>query len=98
MKDIVTKIYESSQADKFDAKNKIAKLEKYAKEHGYDKIVFRDRTTNQGDFCIFLYNKKIQPKRYCVGFDGEWTAKSDTQWNFDNCIQAAYEYIDSYKV
>lgn len=98
MKDIVTKIYESSQADKFDAKNKVAELEKYAKEHGYDKVVFRDRTTNQGDFCIFLYNKKIQPKRYCVGFDGEWSAKADTQWNFDNCIQAAYKYIDSYKV
>lgn len=74
--------------------NKIKELEKYAKEKGYDKVVFRDRKTNSGDFTIFLYNKKIVEKRYCVGFDGEWKG----EFNFDYCLDQAYKYIDNYKV
>lgn len=74
--------------------DKIKELEQYAKDKGYDKVVFRDKETNTGDFCIFLYNKKITPNRYCVGFDGSWNGK----FNFDYCLDQAYKYIDNYKV
>ena len=37
----------------------IKKLKEYAKEHGLE-IRFRDHTTPLGDFCIFIYDKKVE--------------------------------------
>lgn len=93
MKTLVEFLAENKQATS-EQLNKIAELEQYAKNKGYDKVVFRDKPTNSGDFCIFLYNNKIQPKRYCVGFDGNWSG----EFNFDYCLDQAYKYIDNYNI
>ena len=60
------------------------------------KIVFRDRTTNSGDFTFFIYDKKKQ-NRYLVGYDGDWDTKDDENTSFKSCLEATYEYIENYK-
>lgn len=56
-------------------------------------IKFRNRKTNTGDFCIFIYSEK--QRRYEVGFDGDW--KDTSEFSFDNCLKDAYEWIENYK-
>lgn len=68
----------------------INKLEQYAKQHGL-KIRFRNRKTDQGDFCIFIYDQVNFRKSYAVGFDGDWDSKCVP---FDKCLKSAYNWID----
>ena len=75
-------------------KNSIKNLKDYAKSKGF-KIVWRNVTTNCGDFCIFIYNLNTgYHSRYLVGFDGDWDATDNR--SFDNCLEAAHEYIRNY--
>jgi hypothetical protein len=68
----------------------------YLADLGSDKnltIKFRNRKTNQGDFCIFIYDKSKQPN-YLVGYDGYF----DDEYviNFEVCFYQAKEYIENY--
>lgn len=72
-----------------DIKSEIEKLKKVAKENGLD-VRFRGHKTNQGDFCIFIYDKSVR-KSYIVGYDGSW--KSDTT-DFGFCLSCAYNWIE----
>lgn len=69
---------------------KINELKAVAKANGL-KVRFRDHKTNQGDFCIFIYDKTFR-KTYAVGFDGDW--KSDTT-DFEFCLRQAYNWIEN---
>ena len=76
-------------------KNSISNLKEYAKSKGF-KIVWRNATTNCGDFCIFIYDLNTgYHTRYLVGYDGYWS--STNEYSFNNCLKAAYEYIRNYK-
>ena len=68
---------------------KIKELKSVAKANGLE-VKFRNHKTNQGDFCIFIYDKTFR-NSYAVGFDGNW--KSDTT-NFAFCLKQAYNWID----
>jgi hypothetical protein len=72
-----------------DIRAEINKLKAVAKENGLE-VRFRDHKTNQGDFCIFIYDKSFC-KTYAVGFDGNW--KSDTT-DFGFCLRQAYNWIE----
>ena len=47
-------------------REEISKLKEAAKKNGLE-VRFRDHKTNQGDFCIFIYDKSFR-KTYAVGF------------------------------
>ena len=68
----------------------ISELKQYAKAHGLD-VRFRDHKTDQGDFCIFIYDRDNFRKSYAVGFDGDWQSKAVP---FDKCLKSAYRWID----
>jgi len=71
----------------------------YLKDMGSIKgleIKFRNKTTNSGDFTIFIYDKSIK-KNYLVGFDGDWSAKPDDDISFIQCAKMAEKYINDYK-
>ena len=72
-----------------DITTEINKLKAVAKENGLG-IRFRDHKTNQGDFCIFIYDKSVR-KSYIVGFDGSWGSKTSP---FDVCLRLAYNWIE----
>lgn len=64
------------------------------------KIVFRNHTTDQGDFCIFIY-KKFETLLHCstgnhykVGYDGSYNIEESDPTSFMSCVRAAYQYID----
>jgi hypothetical protein len=65
-------------------------LKAYAKEHGLT-VRFRDKKTDQGDFCIFIYDKNFR-ESYAVGYDG--TYNSQYGCTLDDCIKSAYKWID----
>lgn len=65
-------------------------LKEYAKVHGLD-VRFRDHKTDQGDFCIFIYDRQNFRKSYAVGYDGDWQSKAVS---FDKCLKSAYRWID----
>ncbi len=69
---------------------KIKELKAVAKANGLD-VRFRDHKTNQGDFCIFIYDKSIR-KSYIVGYDGDWGSK---YISFDKCLASAYNWINN---
>lgn len=73
-------------------KEKIKDAKEKAKEKGLE-LVFRDKKTDAGDFCFFIYDKKKQ-NRYLVGFDGYW----DEKWEitFDKCLNDTLKYIEDY--
>ena len=68
----------------------ISALKQYAKEHGLE-VRFRDHKTDQGDFCIFIYDKANFRESYAVGFDGYYGSKAI---GFDKCLKSAYHWID----
>ena len=77
-------------------KEEVQEVTNLAKEKGLT-IVFRDRTTNTGDFCFFIYDKKKQ-KRYLVGYDGNWKASNTTgDYDFEHCLNQTIKYIENYK-
>ena len=71
-------------------KAKINELKVIAKANGL-KVRFRDHKTNQGDFCIFIYDKSVR-ESYIVGYDGDW--KGETI-DFDCCLRQAYRWIEN---
>ena len=71
---------------------KIAELKAYAKKHGME-VRFRNHRTNQGDFCIFIYDRSFRPRSYAVGFDGDYESCGGT--DFGKCLKQAYKEIDN---
>ena len=57
-------------------------------------IKFRNRKTNYGDFCIFIYGPT--QKRYLVGFDGYYNT-ADCEFTFDYCFEQAKKYINEFE-
>ena len=74
-------------------KNSVENLRAYAKLHGL-KLVFRNITTNAGDFCFFIY--KMTGGRYLVGYDGSWNAAPNDNISFEKCWNAAHKFISNY--
>ena len=62
-------------------KNSVENLRAYAKLHGL-KLVFRNTTTNAGDFCFFIYKAGICG-RYLVSFDRCWDFAHKFISNYD---------------
>ena len=71
-------------------KDRVNQLKSYAKENNL-KVVFRNKTTNAGDFTIFIY--KPEGGRYLVGFDGIWKTW-DKEFSFNHCYELAIKYIE----
>ena len=78
-------------------KNSVENLRAYAKLHGL-KLVFRNVTTNAGDFCFFIYAPKWRDynTRYLVGYDGSWNVDPRDTISFDSCWNAAHKFISNY--
>lgn len=70
----------------------INELNDIAQEKGLI-VKFRNRKTNQGDFCIFIYDKSKQ-SRYLIGYDGYY--KKYPEYSFEKCFKMALDYIDKY--
>ena len=79
-------------------KNSVNNLREYAKRKGL-KLVFRNITTNAGDFCFFIYAPKWHGyhTRYLVGYDGSWNAAPTENISFEKCWDAAHKFISNYK-
>lgn len=73
----------------------INNLREYAKTRGL-KLVFRNATTNAGDFCFFIYKAGPVKSRYLVGYDGSWNAPTNSNISFDRCWDAAHKFISNY--
>ena len=91
MKSIIEHINES-YVDKNNVKKAIDELKAEAEKKNL-KVVFRNRKTNQGDFCIFIYSDR--QKSYHVGFDGDWNTKYEN--NFNKCLADAKKWIGDFK-
>jgi hypothetical protein len=78
-------------------KNSVDNLRAYAKLHGL-KLVFRNVTTNAGDFCFFIYAPKYNGyhTRYLVGYDGYWDVPSSDNISFEHCWDAAHKFISNF--
>lgn len=86
---------QTSDLREFDFNNVkkcIEQLKNIAIEKGLT-IKFRNKKNDQGDFCIFIYDKS-KKSNYLVGFDGYYNKKS--QFNFEVCFNMALDYIDKY--
>lgn len=89
--------------DKAYITNSIFNLNKFANEHGLF-VRFRNQTLDCGDFTIFIYRKADKSKvrkinefnHYLVGFDGYWNLDTKSNLSFDNCWEAAADYIRNY--
>ena len=79
-------------------KNSVNNLREYAKKKDL-KLVFRNATTDAGDFCFFIYAPKCHGyhTRYLVGYDGYWSANYNEATSFDRCWDAAHKFISNYK-
>lgn len=67
----------------------INELKEHAKKHGLT-VRFRDHKTDQGDFCIFIYDPNFR-KSYAVGYDGDWQSKAVS---FEKCLKSAYNWTE----
>lgn len=78
-------------------KNSVDNIKEYAKSMGF-KVVFRNVTTNAGDFCFFIYRTGYRRyhTKYLIGFDGYWNADRSTSTSFDRCRDAVHAYISNY--
>lgn len=79
---------------KSDVTKKIEQLKNAAKKQGL-KITFRDRPTNLGDFCIFIYDRSYRINQYAVGYDGMWNAEESSPLHFLNCLKYAYNWLEN---
>lgn len=75
-----------------ESAKKLYALYDFASENGL-KVKVRTYTNVCGDFCIFIYDKKVKPS-YMVGFDGDF----DTSYEltFDYCADEAFKWIREY--
>ena len=84
--------------DSISIKNSVDNLREYAKKHDL-KLVFRNHTTNAGDFCFFIYKANYQGHhtRYLIGYDGDWSAERNSDNSFESCWNSAHKFISNYK-
>jgi len=75
-----------------ESANKLYALYDFAAENGL-KVRVRTYTSACGDFCIFIYDKKVQSS-YVVGFDGNF---EDDKLTIDYCIEESFEWIKEYR-
>ena len=80
----------SANLDFSDYRSVVSYCQDLAQKKGL-KIVFRNRKTNQGDFCFFIYDKNKQ-KNYLVGYDGDWNGNI----SFQHCAEQTIKYIQDY--
>lgn len=87
-------VFNKHTKEKQSISEKIQNLINLGKEKGLD-IVFRNRKTNTGDFCFFVYDKRKQ-NRYLIGYDGDWDTDINSNTSFDSCYNATLKYIEQY--
>ena len=75
-----------------ESAKKLYALYDYAGERGL-KVKVRTYANNCGDFCIFIYDKRVKSS-YMVGFDGCFDSLLLTP---DYCIAQACYWIKNYK-
>lgn len=68
-------------------------MKELAKNHKLE-VRFRDKAMPSEDFCIFIYDKRVQ-KSAIVGFDGSWNGIAEL--NFARCYQEAVDFIENYR-
>lgn len=78
--------------DSLSVKNKINEVRNLAKRHNL-KLVFRDKTTNAGDFTFFFY--KPEGGRFLVGIDGLWKTNYE-ELTFESCYDFAKRWVKCY--
>ena len=80
-------------------KDAVNNLREYAKAHGL-KLVFRNVTTNAGDFCFFIYKPGFEGyhTRYLIGYDGYWGEPITSNTSFEKCWDDAHKFISNYKI
>jgi hypothetical protein len=74
-----------------ESAKKLYALYDLACENGL-KVKVRTFANVCGDFCIFIYDKKVKSS-YMVGFDGNF---GDGKLTIDYCIGQAVEWINEY--
>ena len=74
---------------KQNVSKQIEKLKQAAKAQGL-QVRFRDHKTDQGDFCIFIYDRANFRKSYAVGYDGDWEGAGV---GFEKCLKSAYNWL-----
>ena len=72
--------------------NKLNKLRVFA-ANGHLKVVVRKYPCACGDFCIFIYDKRVKPS-YMVGFDGDFD--TSTGCTIGKCIDQSFSWIKDY--
>lgn len=84
--------------DKSNYQEAIENLQEIAKDYGY-KIKFRNRKMDTGDFCIFIYDANKPGSSYLTGFDGDWDAKENTQYDntFNKCYLQSIKWMEDNK-
>ena len=75
-----------------ESAKKLYALYDLAGENGL-KVKVRTFTNVCGDFCIFIYDKKVKSS-YMVGFDGDY--ESIMGFSIDYCIDEAVKWINEY--
>ena len=75
-----------------ESAKKLYALYDFAGENGL-KVKVRTYPNACGDFCIFIYDKKVKPS-YMVGFDGDF---EDSKLTIDYCIGQSFEWIRKYR-
>lgn len=75
-----------------ESAKKLYALYDLANENGL-KVKVRTFTNVCGDFCIFIYDKKVKSS-YMVGFDGDY--ESTMGFSIDYCIDEAVKWINEY--
>lgn len=75
-----------------ESAKKLYVLYDFAGENGL-KVKVRTYPNDCGDFCIFIYDKKVKSS-YMVGFDGDFDSDKLT---IDYCIEQSFEWIKKYR-
>ena len=75
-----------------ESAKKLYALYDFAGENGL-KVKVRTYTNVCGDFCIFIYDKKVK-NSYMAGFDGDF---GDDKLTIDYCIGLSFEWIKEYR-
>ena len=76
-----------------ESAKKLYALYDFAAENGL-KVKVRTYTNVCGDFCIFIYDKKVKSS-YMVGFDGEFDVSIGL--TIDYCIDQSFAWIKEYR-
>lgn len=76
------------------AQEKVDEVKKFAKSRGF-KVIFRNISTNTGDFHFFIYRPGFNGyhTKYLIAYDGYWDVPEYDAESFDICIEKVKEYI-----